>query len=83
MNKKYKLAGIDADYLNWISGAPITDEDFILVEAPSGLLSFNYNEAKRIIKTSNDYLLVKALTEGLNALEGIHKAFQKEVKCRV
>ena len=80
MNKKYRCVAIDADYLNWISGAPITDEDFILIEASGNLLSFNRSEAKRIIKTSNDYLLVKALTEGLNALEGTYKAFQKQVK---
>ena len=80
MNKKYRCVAIDADYLNWISGAPITDEDFILIEVSGNLLSFNRSEAKRIIKTSNDYLLVKALTEGLNALEGTYKAFQKQVK---
>ena len=83
MNKKYKLAGIDADYLNWINGAPITDEDFIIIETLGNLLSFNYIEAKKIVKTSNDYLLVKALTEGLNTLEGIYKAFQKQVKHHV
>ena len=80
MNKKYRCVAIDTDPLNWASGFPPNNEDFILVKAPSGLLTFNYNEAKRIIKTSNDYLLVKALTEGLNAIEGIHKAFQKQVK---
>jgi hypothetical protein len=80
MNKKYRFAAFDIDPLNWKSGAPLTDENFILIEAPDGLLTFNYIEAKRIVKTSNDYLLVKALTEGLNTIEGIHKAFLKQVK---